>query len=181
MMANTVQEQTVERKPVTDWQSVCNAWCNGESSVALSARFGVTESAIRTRAQRYGWQRIDKVSVKQKSTLFAQRTLKQALKEQAPLIKAAAKAQVQECLEITRDLGRTLATEAMRRATQCEDGHASSIASMAKAGVGIWRESVGLSNSGDGANPTALNVHVVLRRDGGAMLPVSTEAPTIDV
>ena len=181
MTTDTVEEQTIEQERFIPWDEIKALWCDGETSRTLASRFNVSESGIRNRAMRCQWPRAKPTVVKRVAQRATEKAVRQELERNGPAIAKAAKEEIRRCLDASRALGETFVQQALRRAETCEDGHASSIASLGKAGVSVWRESVGLSNSGDGANPTALNVHVVLRRDGGAMLPVSAEQPTIDV
>lgn len=162
------------------WPAIQKAWCDGESSKSLAAKFGVTESAVRMRAQRGKWAKGLAKAVKEGSAKAVNRVVRQHVALIKPEIQRQASAAVRECIRETMDGAKEFVTDARSRLKGASNRDVSSIATQFRTGVDKWREALGLGSVGEpGSGGVTIACHSV--HLGIEEREQIAESPAVDV
>ena len=150
-----------DSKPATDWTAIRSAWCNGEGSVTLAARHGISAQAIRVRASRQKWARGVEKAVKAGAAKAVHRVVRQHVARIKGEIEAQASAAIAECVAASVNGARRLVTVANDRIEGASNRDLSSVSTALRTGVTVWREALGLGSAGEGNGGLTINAHSV--------------------
>lgn len=187
--------------PPVPWSEIQGRYVSGETPAKLAETFastGVTIAAIRKRVVRERWvlspNRIPAES-EARAMKAVDRAIAQEVKKHSGTIKRHAKEAVEKCEAKSLELAESFVSQAAMRIKGCKDGDLSSVASVGRTGVDVWRTTLGLnSTSASGSMHSAIAINFVLRGQGPAVsaetlrqshetLPETTapEQPPIDI
>lgn len=157
----------------------------GEIVTRLLARDirGVTEASIRQRAKRQRWITVSlgesAVRMAEKTALtIAQRIARQEVANHSSQIKAKAREAIERCEAATLTMAEEFVSRAIQEAGRADVRELSSVASIGRAGVDVWRTSLGLNSTSSGSTSSAISISFVLKgitpRDTSVTLDAGT-------
>lgn len=145
----------------TDWEAIRLEWQRGVTSAVLASQFKVSASAIRMRAQRFGWDKGLESAIKKGASISVKRIVSKRVKEMSPEIKRRADMAIAECVTASITGAKSLVTKATDSIQGASPRDLSSVATSLRTGVTVWREALGLGSAGEGNGGLTINAHSV--------------------
>ena len=149
-----------------DWKAIEGEWSQGVTSDELSQRFFIPSATIRKRASRCKWTttRITyNKSVIEKATQVAVKT---AVTRAAARIERDVETSVDQCIKETIELGKAFMSRSKDSVTDLKNDDLSGIATLGRAGVDLWRKSLGMDVTGSTSSGCGISFSFVMRADG---------------
>lgn len=146
-----------------DWQAIKEGWASGATALQLSELHGATVSNIRSRACREKWPSPRPSMRKDVVKRAAQKAVNKALTQVAKRLEVDAARSVEACIDESITLGRQFMQRAKEAVASTEDGNLSSVATLGRTGVDLWRKSLGLDATGASSVSCAIQFNFVAK------------------
>lgn len=154
-----------------DWQAVRVSWDAGIPVNEIAASHGVLSQTIRARAHKQCWkprQLSPERSIIDRAAQVAART---AVKRASKRIEARMQTTVDQCVDESVSIAQKLLRESSRRLSDVSDANISGVATAARAGVDIWRKSLGLDATGSAGMACAISFEFTTRSPDNGIAP----------
>lgn len=167
-----------------DWSAIEKGWTEGATATQLAALHGSTASNIRSKALRKGWLAKNKSATKSVIAKAAKVSVNRAVAKASKRIDAQVADTVEACIRESIELGKAFMQRAKTSVESVEDGNLSGVATIGRAGVDLWRKSLGMDATGSTGATCGISFSFVMRPECNATVqqfgPSTSQPVTID-
>lgn len=163
--------------PPIPWDEIKARYLSGEKPSVLAEKYafsGISLANLRKRIVTGKWAaQPGRIPIEAKAEVdrSVKKVINQEIRKHAGTIKQHTKAAVEKCEAAALAMAQEFVNKATEKVRTAETKELSSVATLGRAGVDIWRTTLGMNATGSAGGTSAISVSFVLKGQGPAFSP----------